>query len=109
MRAQRMDCAMKKFAYFLLLLALFGCGPLHGSRDRPDLSGRHIRVVTTVGMITDAVERVGGGRVEVQGVLCPGGAPHLCKASEGDVLRVADADVVFYGGLQSLGPNAKAF
>ena len=29
----------------------------------------------------------------------PGVDPHLYKASEGDVLRLGTADIVFYGGL----------
>ena len=64
-----------------------GCGPIPDS-TLPDLSDREtIRVVTTVGMIADAVERVGGERVEVEGLMGPGIDPHLYKASEGDVRR----------------------
>lgn len=58
-----------------------------------------IRVVTTIGMITDAVQMVGGERVTVTGLMGPGVDPHLYKASEGDVLRLAQADVIFYNGL----------
>lgn len=63
------------------------------------LDGDTIRVVTTIGMITDAVERVGGERVEVEGLMGPGIDPHLYKASEGDLRRLERADVVFYAGL----------
>jgi manganese/zinc/iron transport system substrate-binding protein len=63
-----------------------------GTEDR-------IRVVTTVGMIKDVVENVGGDRVRVTGLMGPGVDPHLYKASEGDVRRLFRADVVFYGGL----------
>lgn len=63
------------------------------------LDGGPIRVVTTIGMITDAVERVGGTRVSVEGLMGPGIDPHLYKASEGDLRRIERADVVFYGGL----------
>ncbi len=76
-----------------------GCGPIPESTV-PDLSDREtIRVVSTVGMIADAVERVGGDRVEVDGLMGPGIDPHLYKASEGDVRRLERADVIFYGGL----------
>jgi manganese/zinc/iron transport system substrate-binding protein len=81
--------------------ALFAvaCGPIPDS-TLPDLSDREtIRVVTTVGMIADAVEHVGGNRVEVDGLMGPGIDPHLYKASEGDVRRLERADVIFYGGL----------
>ena len=63
------------------------------------LEGETIHAVATVGMITDAVERVGGHRVEVEGLMGPGIDPHLYKASEGDLRRLERADVIFYGGL----------
>ena len=80
-------------------LVAVGCGPVPDS-TLPDLSDRErIRVVTTVGMIADAAGRVGGDRVEVEGLMGPGIDPHLYKASEGDVRRLERADVIFYGGL----------
>lgn len=82
----------------LALLGLTACGPVETPRSRV-LDGDTIRVVTTIGMITDAVERVGGERVEVEGLMGPGIDPHLYKASEGDLRRLERADVVFYGGL----------
>ena len=45
-------------------------------------------MVATIGMIADAVERVGGERVEVEGLMGAGIDPHLYKASEGDVRRL---------------------
>ena len=82
----------------LLVLLLAACGPIEPPTARV-LDGQTIEVVTTVGMITDAVERVGGSRVHVQGLMGPGVDPHLYKASEGDLRRLERADVVFFGGL----------
>jgi manganese/zinc/iron transport system substrate-binding protein len=82
----------------LIALALAGCGPVETPRSRV-LEGDTIHVVTTIGMITDAVEEVGGVRVEVEGLMGPGIDPHLYKASEGDLRRLERADVVFFGGL----------
>jgi manganese/zinc/iron transport system substrate-binding protein len=79
-------------------LALAGCGPVQHPSERV-LDGEVIDVVATIGMITDAVERVGGERVAVQGLMGPGIDPHLYKASEGDLRRLERADVIFYGGL----------
>src|SRR4030067_2138516 len=39
----------------------------------------------------------------------PGVGPHLYKASEGDVARMAGADVIFYGGLHLEGKMAEVF
>jgi manganese/zinc/iron transport system substrate-binding protein len=85
----------------LLVVALLltaGCGPVREPSARL-LDGDTIQVVTTIGMITDAVEKVGGSRVQVEGLMGPGIDPHLYKASEGDLRRLERADVVFYGGL----------
>jgi manganese/zinc/iron transport system substrate-binding protein len=77
---------------------LTACGQ-PGGEASADLSQRPIRVVTTIGMITDIVENVGGERVQVTGLMGPGVDPHLYKASEGDVGRMAQADMIFYNGL----------
>ena len=76
-----------------------GCGPV-GQSTLPDLSSKEeLRVVTTVGMVTDAVEQVGGDRVRVEALMGPGVDPHLYKASEGDVRRLERADAIFFVGL----------
>ena len=83
---------------FGLVLLLTACGQ---SAEQPaaDLSERPIRIVTTIGMITDITENVGGERVDVTGLMGPGVDPHLYKASEGDVSSLTEADVIFYNGL----------
>jgi manganese/zinc/iron transport system substrate-binding protein len=90
------------FGLGIALVGLMGlltaCGQ-PGGEASADLSQRPIRVVTTIGMITDIVENVGGDRVQVTGLMGPGVDPHLYKASEGDVGRMAQADMVFYNGL----------
>jgi manganese/zinc/iron transport system substrate-binding protein len=91
------------------LLALAGCGKQTVGRVDPDLGNRELRVVTTTGMVSDIVENVGGGRVEVEGLMGPGVDPHLYKATEGDVIRLADADVVFYNGLHLEAKLAEVF
>jgi len=77
-----------------LALAVGACAP----PNPPQEAGR-VNVVTTIGMIRDVVENVGGQHVRVVGLMGPGVDPHLYKASEGDVRRLFRADVIFYGGL----------
>jgi manganese/zinc/iron transport system substrate-binding protein len=90
-------------------LASSGCGPQAVGSVDPNVGGRELRVVTTTGMVTDIVEGVGGRRVEVEGLMGPGVDPHLYKATEGDVIRLADADVVFYNGLHLEAKLAEVF
>jgi len=64
-----------------------------------DITERPINIVTTTSIVADAVENVGGERVEVTNLMGPGIDPHLYNASEGDVSRMANADIIFYNGL----------
>ncbi|MEM1043280.1 MAG: zinc ABC transporter substrate-binding protein [Bacteroidota bacterium] len=89
----------------LLLLPLAGCGPDAGP-PQDDLSERPVRVVVTTSMIADLARQIGGDRVEVEGLMGPGVDPHLYNASEGDVRRMTDADLIFYNGLDLEGKMA---
>ena len=78
------------------VLLLAGCG----AADEPDGDGgAPLRIVATTGMIADAAESVGGDRVEVEALMGPGVDPHLYRASEGDVQRLSEADLVLFNGL----------
>lgn len=79
---------------FAVGFLLSGC-----ARGGPDGAGGQIRVATTIGMIADIVENVGGERVQVTGLMGPGVDPHLYKASAGDVRTLSRADLIFYNGL----------
>jgi manganese/zinc/iron transport system substrate-binding protein len=87
-------------ALLLLVPLLVACGRVEedsgaeaATREGP------LTVVATTGMLADAVEHVGGGRVEVTALMGPGVDPHLYQASEGDVRRLGDADLIVYNGL----------
>ena len=82
-----------------VLTLVTGCARAASQAEPENLSQTQIRAVTTIGMITDIVQIVGGERVQVTGLMGPGVDPHLYKASEGDVTRMADANVIFYNGL----------
>ncbi len=82
----------------ILTLGLAACGPA-SSGEPEDLSERQVRVVSTIGMINDIVVNVGGERVRAVSLMGPGIDPHLYKASEGDVARLQQADIIFYNGL----------
>lgn len=99
---------MMRISYTLItiLLAAFvlaACSPggaTPGGAGTSGLAGRKIKVVTTIGMIADAAQRVGGQRVEVAALMGPGVDPHLYKASASDVKLFDDADIIFYNGLE---------
>lgn len=67
------------------------------------------QVVTTTSMITDLVQNIGGDKVAVQGLMGAGVDPHLYKASEGDVSKLSNADMIFYSGLHLEGKLVEVF
>lgn len=80
----------------LLSLALAACDSQGGASQSGD---GPLRVVTTTGIIADTAARVAGSHAEVEALMGPGVDPHLYKASESDVRRLAEADLVLYNGL----------
>ena len=58
-----------------------------------------LTVVCTTSMIADVVRAVGGPHVGVTCLMGPAIDPHLYRACEGDVHRLAEADIIFYNGL----------
>jgi manganese/zinc/iron transport system substrate-binding protein len=85
----------------LALIILAACSKVDGEVTHAERAhdGASIQVVTTIGMITDIVQEVGGAEVAVTGLMGPGVDPHLYKASQGDMKRLGDAEIIFYGGL----------
>lgn len=57
------------------------------------------KIVTTTGMIEDAVSSIVGDAAEVTALMGPGVDPHLYKATQGDLEKLTNADIIFYNGL----------
>ncbi|MNO38733.1 Periplasmic zinc-binding protein TroA precursor [compost metagenome] len=96
----------------LVLILVAACSKVDGEAGRHmkrAQDGGKIQVVSTIGMITDVVQEVGGDEVEVTGLMGPGVDPHLYKASQGDIQKLADAEVIFYGGLHLEGKMTEIF
>lgn len=68
-----------------------------------------IKIVTTTGMIKDAVENIAGDRAEVIALMGPGVDPHLYKATHGDLESLTSADIIFYNGLHLEGKMGEVF
>ena len=77
-----------------IILMAGGCKP----KDQP-ADNKKMQIVTTTGMIKDAVENVVGDGAEVVALMGPGVDPHLYKATHGDLEKLTNADIVFYNGL----------
>lgn len=91
------------FASILALLALAVSSPTSSAAEKK------IKVVATTSMVADLVRNVGGDKVEIHGLMGPGVDPHLYKATATDVLKLQQANVIFYSGLLLEGKMQELF
>lgn len=83
--------------------------PIDLSALEPVSEDRPIRVVATVGQITDIVEIVGGDRVSVTQIVPGEDDPHLYVPTPNDVANLSRADVIVYNGLFLEGQMGETF
>jgi len=95
-----------KFKYYSILFLLLIVSCKDQSKSTPN---GPLEVVTTTTMLTDLVKEIGGEVITVQGLMGSGVDPHLYKASEGDVSKLFNADLVFYSGLHLEGKLVEIF
>lgn len=92
---------MSKFWFRIAISALsvvlaLGCQP---TSSPPAGAVDGLAVIATTGMIADTARRIVGDRGRVEALMGPGVDPHLFKASESDVQRLAEAELILYNGL----------
>jgi len=92
---------------FVIVLIISGCGSEKTSGDNNDKET--IRVTTTTGQVADLVKNIGGDKVEVVSLMGPGVDPHLYQASQGDIKKLDQADIIFYNGLHLEGKMDEIF
>ncbi|WLR41195.1 zinc ABC transporter substrate-binding protein [Bacillus carboniphilus] len=80
----------------LILFIISACGTEEASNGN---SEGKVKVTTTIAQIGDIVKNVGGDHVEVESLMGPGTDPHLYQASQGDIKKLNNAEVIFYNGL----------
>jgi manganese/zinc/iron transport system substrate-binding protein len=83
----------------ICLTGLFIIGCSEQENDSANVSSNRYQIVCTVGMITDIAKNVAGEYAQVENVIGEGVDPHVYKPTRGDVVRLTQADVVFYNGL----------
>lgn len=93
---------MKKIITLVAIALLVSCKT--AKKDNGKLN-----IVTTTTMLTDLVKNLGGDKVEVQGLMGAGVDPHLYTASEGDVSKLFNADIIVYSGLHLEGKLGEIF
>lgn len=95
---------MRKFKKLVALTAItlitinwvLGCQPQSSDRDGGE-TGKP-KVVSTSTIIEDLTKRVGGDKIESQGILEPGADPHVYEPVPTDSAKFEEADLIFYNG-----------
>ena len=102
----------KKLKYFGFILGfilcitfLVSCNKSENTAD----SSQKLKITTTTTMLKDLIQTIGGDKVEVINLMGEGVDPHLYNASAGDVEKLANADVIIYGGLHLEGKMGDIF
>lgn len=86
------------------LMIISACQPVTEHKNTNKL-----QVTTTTGLIADIVENVGGDAVQVTALMGPGVDPHLYKASQKDIKKLDEADLILYNGLYLEGKMIEVF
>ncbi len=99
---------MKSRSLIIILLAsllLFSC---QEGKQQTESDGE-IKIVCTTGMLGDLVQNLIGTQAEVISLMGPGVDPHLYKASQGDLKKLSEADIIIYNGLHLEGKMGEIF
>ena len=79
-----------------------------GCKNTSEDKGK-LKVVTTTNILGNLVSEIGGEKISLQSLMGAGVDPHLYKASEGDVSKLYNADIIFYSGLHLEGKLVDIF
>lgn len=109
MRLSKKIARLKLTAIVIFATVLFAACSNAVGKGEGGQSEDVIRVVTTIAQIGEPLSVIGGERVEVISLMGPGVDPHLYNASQGDIKKLQNADVVFYNGLNLEGNMTEVF
>ncbi|MDA3128777.1 metal ABC transporter solute-binding protein, Zn/Mn family [Aliibacillus thermotolerans] len=98
---------MKKLAGLLLcsvVVFLAACGQGETSSDaasdnETSDSSEKIYVLTTIAQIAEPLSVIGGERLEVDSLMGPSVDPHVYQATQSDIAKIENAELIFYNGL----------
>jgi manganese/iron transport system substrate-binding protein len=92
----RLECSRKKIALIAVVLGLFltACG----SQPKEEEDGK-LKVLATTTIVGDVVNQVGGDLIDLEVLMPIGTDPHTFTATPEDLVKIAEADLVFLNGV----------
>lgn len=89
-----MERKMKHFLLALMVLFVASC-----AQPEKQAKNGKLKILTTTGIIADVVQNIVGDKAEVTALMGPGVDPHLYKATQSDLTKMNEADIILYNGL----------
>lgn len=99
-----MRYTMKHVILAIVALFVVSCAAPTDKKDNKKLN-----ILTTTGIIADVVQNIVGDKAEVTALMGPGVDPHLYKATQSDLTKMNEADVILYNGLHLEGKMVEIF
>lgn len=87
------------FVLMAMALALTAGACSSGGKASPVERDGKLTVVTTIAQIAEPLSVIGGDRIVVESLMGPGVDPHTYHATQGDIRKLDNSDVIFYNGL----------
>ena len=86
---------LNKLQVVLITLLFVSC------KNEPNkhTTNKTLQIVTTTGMLADAIKNITLEKANVTPLMGPGVDPHLYKAAHGDLQTLTDADIIIYNGI----------
>lgn len=85
---------MKRLGIIVLIGLLAAC-----STTPPDAQSGKLKVVATTNIVGDVVAQIGGEAIDLTVMLPLGADPHGFQPTPQDLVRIAEADIIFINGL----------
>lgn len=96
------DFSRKSLLLFLMLViaSIVACNPTNDTTTVGKNSHeKQLKIVTTIAQIGEPLAVIGGDRVTVESLMGPAVDPHVYNATQSDLQKLNEADIIFYNGL----------
>lgn len=87
-----------------LLVLLSAC-----HEENANTQSKKLKITCTTGFVADAIKNITKEKVEIYTLMGPGVDPHLYKATQGDIAKLNQADIIVYNGLHLEGKMTEIF
>lgn len=93
-----------------IIVGILGFTQIQAQPAFNDVNNRHkVKIVTTIAHIEDLVKNIAGGHAYVESLMGSGTDPHLYRPLRSDIVKLSNADIIFYNGRHLEGQMVELF